>query len=147
MFDELYQEILMDHYRHPRNAADLSHIPDSRIHENPTCGDAIKIEITSVNEMVTSIQHETYGCAISTASASLMSEYLKGKNVFQVQEEIIKFLKIMRGELPTDNLDTFEDLVCLAGVAKLPVRLKCATLAWHALLDCILHLVSGVTLP
>ena len=70
-FDELYQEIILDHYKHPRNKCDLSHIPDSHLHENPTCGDSIKLEVLMHNNTVDQLRFDGIGCAISMASASM----------------------------------------------------------------------------
>jgi nitrogen fixation protein NifU and related proteins len=133
-FDDLYQEIILDHYRNPRNAARLDQLPESSVHENPTCGDAIKL-IARVDPqgIVEEILFDGKGCAISMASASIMTEELKGKPLVEVRERIQGFLRIMRGEAPADGLDDWGDLACLKGVISYPVRVKCATLAWHAL--------------
>jgi len=132
MFDELYQEILMDHYRHPRNAAPLDHLPESYVHENPVGGDSLKLEVVYRDGVVDRVSVDSHGCAISTASASLMSELLKGKTREDALKEVNNFLSIMRGELPAEGLEDMGDLVCLRGVTRMPLRVKCATLAWHA---------------
>jgi nitrogen fixation protein NifU and related proteins len=133
-FDDLYQEIILDHYRNPRNAAKLDYLPETAVHENPTCGDALKlIAKVSAQGIVEEILFDGKGCAISMASASIMTEELKGKPVTEVRERIQGFLRIMRGESPADALDDWGDLACLKGVISYPVRVKCATLAWHAL--------------
>jgi nitrogen fixation NifU-like protein len=133
-FDDLYQEIILDHYRNPRNAAKLDQVPDTAVHENPTCGDAIKL-LARVNDegIVEEILFDGKGCAISMASASIMTEELKGKPVAEVRERVREFLGVMRGEGDASQLDERGDLVCLKGVISYPVRVKCATLAWHAL--------------
>lgn len=134
-FDELYQEIIMDHYRSPRGAAKLDHVPQAMAHENPTCGDSIKLEVV-VGEggRLERVRFEGHGCAISTASASLMTESLRGLSVADARERADTFIKALRGEIPASVLDTMGDLAAFKGLASFPVRVKCATLAWHALL-------------
>ena len=132
---ELYQEILLDHYRRPRGAAKLDHIPQGRAHENPTCGDSIKVEVLPDPEGRIEVRFEARGCAISTASASMMSERLRGATPGEARETALQFIRILRGDSQADTLDQWGDLASLKGVIRLPVRVKCATLAWHALLD------------
>ena len=132
---ELYQEILLDHYRRPRGAARLDHVPRAKAHENPTCGDSIKVEVLPGPNGQIEVRFEAHGCAISTASASMMSERLHGSSVQEARETALEFLRILRGEREADALDAWGDLASLKGVLRLPVRVKCATLAWHALLD------------
>lgn len=133
-FDDLYQEIILDHYRNPRNAATLDDVPDEMVHENPSCGDSIKLRIDVDPEgVVKQITFDGKGCAISTASASIMTEVMSGKTVAEVREGIDRFAGIMRGEIQADALEEWGDLACLQGVISYPLRVKCATLAWHAL--------------
>jgi nitrogen fixation NifU-like protein len=135
---ELYQEILLDHYRQPRGAARLDHIPQAKAHENPTCGDSIKVETRQGPDgRIEAVRFESRGCAISTASASMMSERLRGATPGQARETALQFIRILRGEREADVLDDWGDLASLKGVIRLPVRVKCATLAWHALLDAL----------
>jgi nitrogen fixation NifU-like protein len=132
---ELYQEILLDHYRRPRGAAKLDHIPQAKAHENPTCGDSIKVEVLPGPDGGVEVRFDARGCAISTASASMMSERLRGATPGEAREAALQFLRILRGDVQADSLDQWGDLASLKGVIRLPVRVKCATLAWHALLD------------
>jgi nitrogen fixation NifU-like protein len=132
---ELYQEILLDHYRRPRGAAKLDHIPQGRAHENPTCGDSIKVEVLPGPDGRVEVRFEAHGCAISTASASMMSERLRGATSGEARQTALQFIRILRGDAQADTLDQWGDLASLKGVIRLPVRVKCATLAWHALLD------------
>lgn len=141
--DGLYQEIILDHYRHPRGAACLEHLPESRVHENPTCGDAIKVEVHSSGGVLGTVRFDNRGCAISTASASLMSELLSGREVRFARETAREFLRVMRGEGDPRSLEQWGDLSCLRGVIRFPVRVKCATLAWHALLDALAEAEAG----
>ncbi len=134
-FDELYQEIILDHYRRPRGAAKLDHIPESAVLENPTCGDAIKVEVTrSPDGSSIEVRFENKGCAISTASASLMTLSVAGKSPDEARKIALSFIGALRGEESLELFDAMGDLVALKGVAGFPVRIKCATLAWHALL-------------
>jgi len=133
---ELYQEILLDHYRRPRGAARLDHLPQAKVHENPTCGDSIKVEVLQGPDgRIAEVRFDARGCAISTASASMMSERLRGASAGEAREAALEFIRILRGERAATALDDWGDLASLKGVIRLPMRVKCATLAWHALLD------------
>ncbi len=137
-FNELYQEVILDHYRRPRGAASLAHLPESRVHENPACGDSIKVQVSAGRDgVVREVLFDGRGCAISTASASLMTELLNGKHLQEVRRLAHTFIGIMRGEREAELLDRWGELSCLKGVIRYPVRVKCATLAWHALLDAL----------
>ncbi len=130
-FDELYQEIILDHYRHPRHAGKVSDEELLVEEENPTCGDQIRITATVSDGVVSDIRFEAQGCAISTASSSMMSEELVGKPVAEVRRRISDFVLMMRSEkeIPEDELG---DLIALEGVKNFPMRIKCATMCWHA---------------
>lgn len=131
--DDLYKEIILDHYKFPRNRADLSHIADEYLHENPSCGDSLKLELVMGEDgRIESVRFDGYGCAISTASASLMSERLIGKTLEQAQRLIDVFLRVLRGEESSDSLEEWGDLMVFGGIVQFPLRVKCATLAWHA---------------
>jgi nitrogen fixation NifU-like protein len=137
-FEELYQEIILDHYRSPRGAARLEHVPDSMILENPTCGDSIKVEVSIVpGGSSIGVRFEARGCAISTASASLMTLAVGGLDAAAARALAWSFIRSLRGDDPIEALDAMGDLVALKGVAKYPARVKCATLAWHALLGAL----------
>ncbi len=132
--EQLYQEIILDHYKFPRNKADLSHLPDDQLYENPSCGDTVKLELQFDSEgRIASARFDGHGCAISTASASLMSERLTGKTPEEAHALMEIFIQVMRGELSADRLEQWGDLAALGGVAQFPLRVKCATLPWHAL--------------
>ena len=134
-FEDLYQEIIMDHYRAPRGKTSLDSIPKSMAHENPTCGDSIKLAVAVNDEgRIEKLQFDGKGCAISTASASLMTESLQGLTVAEARERAETFIKALRGEIPASILDGMGDLAAFQGLASFPVRVKCATLAWHAIL-------------
>ncbi len=134
-FEELYQEIIMDHYRSPRGQAHLDHVPQSMVHENPTCGDSIKLEVVVGDDgRLDTVRFDGKGCAISTASASLMTESVRGLSVTDARQRAESFIKALRGEIPATVLDDMGDLAAFKGLTSFPVRVKCATLAWHALL-------------
>ena len=97
-FDDLYQEIILDHYRNPRNTADLSSVPEENVHENPSCGDSVKIRaFVDTNGNIGNVEFEGSGCAISVASASMMTELVLGKNADEALSLIDLFNRIMRG--------------------------------------------------
>ncbi len=103
-FDELYQEIIMDHYRSPRGTARLDHIPQAMVHENPTCGDSIKLEVVVGDDgSCERVRFDGKGCAISTASASLMTEPVQGLSVAEARERAELFISALRGEDPVDG--------------------------------------------
>lgn len=132
-FDDLYQEIILDHYRSPRNKKPLPHIPEEQTHENPACGDSVKLDISIDNQdIITNISFDGSGCAINTASTSMMTELLIGKSRRDATAMIEQFLNILRGEQRADLLDSWGDLTSLKHVVSFPVRVKCATLAWNA---------------
>ncbi len=128
-FEELYQEIIRDHYKHPRNKKPLAHL---KAVENPSCGDSVKVQLDREGEHVQAVFFDGSGCSISMCSASMMSELLTGKTVEEARRLVQEFLAVIRGELPPEKLEELGDLVALKGIVDLPVRVKCATLAWHA---------------
>lgn len=130
--DELYQEIILDHYKRPRHARS---IPDDEAlvdEENPTCGDRVKLVAVVKDGRIADIGIDVRGCAICTASASMMAERAVNSEVEDWRRFSGNFLEMMRGarEMADDELG---DLVALRGVRAYPVRVKCATMAWHAL--------------
>ena len=103
------------------------------MHENPSCGDSLKLEVRRRDGEVESVRFEGHGCAISMASASMMSERVSGRPLAEAREVADTFLRVMRGEEPPERLEALGDLAALGGVVRFPLRVKCATLAWHAL--------------
>lgn len=128
-FDELYQEIIRDHYRNPRNKRPLVHL---KAVENPSCGDSVKVELETESSQLRTVSFDGSGCSISMCSASMMTDLLTGKTVPEAKALVKDFLSVIRGEKTADVLDDWGDLAALKGVIELPVRVKCATLAWHA---------------
>jgi nitrogen fixation NifU-like protein len=133
-FRELYQEIILDHNRSPRNFKKIEHCTHELEGRNPLCGDQYTIYLTVEDGVIKDIGFEGSGCAISKASASVMTATLKGKTVDDAKHLFYQFHEIVTGE--KDASEYFESagkLAAFAGVAEYPVRVKCATLPWHTL--------------
>lgn len=129
---ELYQQMIIDHGRHPRNFGCLPSANRVKEGYNPLCGDKVTVYLQEENGIVFAASFTGTGCAISMASASLMTEALKGKSIVEIEELFGCFYKIVTGgdySLLTEKLGK---LTVLRGVAEYPSRVKCATLAWHA---------------
>lgn len=128
---DLYQEVIFDHYRSPRNAGRLEDANHEAEGYNPLCGDKVKLYLRVEGDVIRDVRFEGSGCAISTASVSLMTESLKGKRVQEARQLMRAFHDMVTGAAPEEGLGK---LVALAGVREFPQRIKCATLAWHTLL-------------
>lgn len=130
--DDLYQEMILDHYKHPRHFAKIPEGHAMVDEENPTCGDHIKLNAAVANGRLSDVKIECEGCAICTASSSMMAEKVQNMDVPQIRAMIDRFNAMMRGgeEMSDDELG---DLVALKGVRRYPLRIKCCTMAWHAL--------------
>ena len=132
--DDLYKEVILDHYRAPRNRGRIED-PEVHLHrDNPLCGDEIDLYIDIEDGKVARVAFEGKGCSISQASISMMSEKLSGLSVQDAEELAGIFKQLMQGEDPADP-DALGDLVALKGVQKYPVRIKCALLGWNTLLE------------
>jgi nitrogen fixation NifU-like protein len=131
MVHDLYQEIILDHSKRPRNCHPMEDANRKAEGYNPLCGDKLKLYLKMENDVVQDVSFEGSGCAISTASASLMTESLKGKS----RAEALKVMEKFHDLLTTDSPVTQElgKLVVFCGVRDYPARVKCATLAWHTL--------------
>jgi nitrogen fixation NifU-like protein len=134
---ELYQDIILDHGRHPRNFRAIAHPTHTARGHNPLCGDRVTIYLTLDGERIADVSFEGRGCAISTAAASLMTEVLKGRTVAEAETLFRHFHARVTGgaqtELPAALVEDMERLEPLTGVKAYPARVKCATLSWHAL--------------
>jgi nitrogen fixation NifU-like protein len=143
--DDLYREIILDHYRSPRNRGELDSPPAIRVEGfNPLCGDEIVVYLDVEGGVLKNIKMTGSGCSISQSSASLMSAAVKGKPLEQVRETISTFKQLMtiqeatlahNGEAPTVDVRTLGELAALQGVIKFPVRIKCAMLSWTTLIQ------------
>ncbi len=150
--EDLYREIILDHYRSPRNRGELP-TPPARVAQghNPLCGDEVTVFVQIDDDTVSDVKVGGQGCSISQSSASMMSQAIKGKSVGDVRALVKRFKGMMSIETedgadgngdggPADaNGASVElgDLAALQGVVKFPVRIKCATLAWNTLLDAL----------
>ena len=130
MMEELYQEIILDHYRRPRNKGKAEPSDISAHDSNPLCGDEIDVTGKLVDHRIAELKFDGKGCAICTASASIMTQKLVGKTLPEARQFIDGFLNMMRGATPFGGKE-MGDLKALEGVLKFPVRVKCATLAWN----------------
>ena len=131
---ELYQEVILDHNKNPRNFHKLENANRKADGTNPLCGDHYTIYLKVEDGRVVDIAYEGSGCAISKSSASIMSQEVKGKTVEEVEKIFQLFHKVVTGEADAlDHLEELGKLAAFAGVAEFPVRVKCATLAWHAM--------------
>ena len=134
--DDLYKEVILDHYKSPRNKRPLEDATVSLHKTNPLCGDEITIHARLGDGKVTAIAFEGQGCSISQASASMLTEAVGGKSVDEAAALAGEFRSMMEGKVDPDE-DAFGDLVALKGVAKYPVRIKCAVLGWDVLQDAL----------
>lgn len=130
---DLYQEIIIDHSKQPRNYGELANANHCKCGLNPLCGDQLTLAIRVGNEIVEDVRFNGNGCAISMASASLMTEAIKGKTVSEIKNLFDQFHHLVtKGEAKHDS-ENLGKLAVFSGVASFPVRVKCATLAWHTL--------------
>jgi len=131
---ELYQKVILDHNKKPRNFRRLDHANNTADGYNPLCGDQLTVYLDLENDLVKDVGFEGSGCAISKAAASMMTQAVKGKSKEQAQNLFNEFHSMVTGELneETDE-NSLGNLKIFAGVREFPVRVKCATLAWHTL--------------
>lgn len=140
--DDLYREIILDHYRSPRGKQPLSKVDVASDGQNPSCGDEIALQVAMDDGTVKDVHVDCRGCAISVASGSMLAEYTKGKSlaeVRQIAEAVKKMLKGEEFEIPEE----LGDLDALKGVRKFPVRVKCALLAWMTLVEGLKNYENG----
>ena len=133
--DDLYREIILEHFRNPRNPGTLEQPDVTAEGANPFCGDELKLTITLQKDLIQAVKFLGKGCSISQASASMMTDAIQGKTLQQAQEMAGKFKSMMLGAAPADFPPEMEDLESLEGVKKYPVRIKCAVLGWNTLLE------------
>jgi nitrogen fixation NifU-like protein len=131
---ELYQEVILDHNRSPRNFRRLPNPTRTKEGYNPLCGDHYTIDFVLEGDRIVDVGFSGAGCAISKASASIMSSVLKGKTLEEAGRLFDLFHRLVRGELDAEkHADVLGKLVAFAGVAEFPARVKCASLAWHTM--------------
>ena len=142
MIDQLYQDIILDHYKHPHGRGLREPYAAEAHHVNPTCGDEVTVRVTAD---LSDISYDGMGCSISQASASVLHELLRGQDAasaFAIYDEFVRLLQ-GRGQVEPDE-NVLGDAVAFAGVAKYPARVKCALLPWMAFKDAALRAGVGV---
>jgi nitrogen fixation NifU-like protein len=132
--EDLYKEVILDHYRSPRNRGKLDPSSFDLHRDNPLCGDEIHIYATVEDGKLTGVKFEGKGCSISQASVSMMTDALEGMKVEDAAELAGTFKSMMQGDDSEDE-DSLGDLIALKGVQKYPVRIKCALLGWNTFLE------------
>jgi nitrogen fixation NifU-like protein len=143
-FDQLYQEIILDHYKKPRGRGLRDPFDVQVRHVNPTCGDEVDLRVHLVGEKVADVSYEGMGCSISQASASVLHEVMVGRTVDEALSRVDAFVEMVgsRGQIEPDEA-LLEDGVAFAGVARYPARVKCALLSWMAFKDATAQAVAG----
>ena len=134
--DNLYQEVILDHYKNPQHKK-LSSTYDAQVHHiNPSCGDEITLNVTLSGQTVADVSWDGVGCSISQASVSILSDLVLGKTLAQAQEISDSFMALMQSKgTQAGDENLLEDAVALAGVSQYPARIKCALLGWMAFKD------------
>jgi nitrogen fixation protein NifU and related proteins len=130
---ELYQELILDHYRRPRNQGVLEAHSRHVALANPVCGDELELDLLLDGDTITDVRFSGHGCSISQASASMMTQLIKGKTVAEARQLAARFSEMMHGSAEASRDRALGEARALAGVARFPVRVKCALLGWNAL--------------
>ncbi|GAA4168368.1 SUF system NifU family Fe-S cluster assembly protein [Phytohabitans flavus] len=135
-FEQLYQEIILDHYKHPHGRGLREPFSGEAHHVNPTCGDEVTIRVKAEGDVLSDISYDGMGCSISQASASVLHELLRGQDAGHAFEIMDGFVELMggRGQVTPDE-ELLGDGIAFAGVARYPARVKCALLPWMAFKD------------
>jgi nitrogen fixation protein NifU and related proteins len=134
--DDIYKEVILDHYKSPRNKRELPGAELSCTRNNPLCGDEITAFAHVEDGKVLEVTFQGAGCSISQSSASMMTEAVTGVGVDEANEMVARFRGLMAGEVEPDE-EVFGDLIALKGVVKYPIRIKCAVLAWDVLQEAL----------
>jgi nitrogen fixation NifU-like protein len=134
--DEIYKEVILDHYKNPRNKREMPDAELSCSKNNPLCGDEITVYLHAEDGKVLDVSFVGQGCSISQSSASMMTEAVSGKTVEEVDDLSTSVRGMLSGEIEPDE-DAFGELVALKGVVKYPIRVKCAVLAWDVLQEAL----------
>jgi nitrogen fixation protein NifU and related proteins len=143
--EDLYQEIILDHYRKPKNRAPSLEREDVHVHHsNPLCGDEMDLRLRVVDDAIDGVVFDGEGCSISQASASAMTVAVQGRPLKDALDLAEDFRRMMHGDEPA-RADDLQDGVAFQGVARFPVRVKCALLGWMAVRDAIETYESGAT--
>jgi len=132
--NDLYQEVILDHNKNPRNFREIADATRTADGNNPLCGDALRVYVEMENDLVKDVAFKGSGCAISKASASMMTQTVKGKTREEAEVLFNEFHKMVTGELDTEtDENSLGKLKIFAGVLEFPARVKCASLSWHTL--------------
>lgn len=134
--DDIYKEVILDHYKSPRNKRELDGATVRCTRNNPLCGDEITVSAQVEDGMLLEVTFQGAGCSISQSSASMMTEAVTGVSVDEAKEMAARFRGMMAGEVEPDE-EVFGDLVALKGVVQYPIRIKCAVLAWDVLQEAL----------
>jgi nitrogen fixation NifU-like protein len=143
--DALYQEIILEHNRKPKNFREIEGADRTIQGRNPLCGDELTLWMKLEGDAIADVSFKGQGCAISKASASLMTAAVKGKSRAEAERLFDQFHRLVRGEMAEDEQKSLGSLRAFAGVAKFPNRVKCASLAWHAMHSAIANGEHEVT--
>lgn len=135
-FDQLYRELILDHYKNPRNKREMAEATLRCSRNNPLCGDEVTVFVRTEGEKVQEVSFLGQGCSISQSSASMMTEAVSGKPLEDVRRLIRDFRGMMAGDVDPSE-EELGDLVALRGVVKYPIRIKCAVLAWDVLQEAL----------
>jgi nitrogen fixation NifU-like protein len=130
----LYQEVILDHYRRPRNMGTLAEPPGSASLRNPLCGDEVDVQVEIRDGMVADVKFSGRGCSISQASASMMTELVKGRTPEEVRALGERFAQMIRGDATAATDDALGQARALSGVSRFPTRVRCAMIAWEAMM-------------
>jgi nitrogen fixation NifU-like protein len=131
--EALYQELILEHNRKPRNFREMTNADRTIEGRNPLCGDSLTLWVKLENDAIADVSFKGQGCAISKASASLMTAAVKGKTRAEAEDLFERFHRLVTGTLPESEQQSLGSLRALGGVSRFPLRVKCASLAWHAL--------------
>jgi nitrogen fixation NifU-like protein len=131
--EALYQEVILDHNRKPRNFREMEHADRHVEGRNPLCGDQVTVWLKLDGDTVADVSFKGVGCAVSKSSASIMTQTVKGKSIAETRQLFEKFHDMITGKMTDAQREQMGSLAALGGVSKFPLRVKCASLAWHAL--------------
>lgn len=135
----LYQEMILDHYRRPRNKGAIADADETVLMKNPLCGDEIEIQVKYEGDSVAEVGFSGRGCSISQASASMMTQLVKGKSVEEIEDIRTRFRDMVMGDESAAEDKSLGSLRALSGVARFPARVRCALLAWNAIEETTRH--------
>jgi nitrogen fixation NifU-like protein len=145
--EQIYQEVILDHYKHPHHRGLREPFGAEVHHVNPTCGDEVtlRVALSDHGDRVTDISYDGQGCSISQAATSVLTDQVIGQNVRQALDTVAAFIQMVssRGSVEGDE-NVLGDGIAFAGVAKYPARVKCALLGWMAFKDALVHAASDV---